>query len=234
MKLANIQHEKNVALRKGDALIVVDMQNDFMPGGALAVENGDSLVPGINSLMEEFNNQNLPVIFTQDWHTENHKSFASAHEGKDPFDAHEEPGIGPVLWPDHCVQGSDGADFHTDLETTYAQTIIRKGYNQERDSYSGFLENDHATETGLDGYLQNRDIRRIFVCGLAMDYCVFFTSADGADKGYDVFCISDLTLHVGSPKDSVSNALETMQEKGVVFVESDNIRFDSKHQSKAA
>ncbi|MBS1272074.1 MAG: Nicotinamidase [Candidatus Marinimicrobia bacterium] len=233
MELTDIQHKKGVTPREGDGLIVVDMQNDFMPGGALAVDNGDTIVPGINNLMKRFNEQNLPVIFTQDWHTENHKSFASAHEGKEPNDPHEEPGIGPVLWPDHCVQGSEGAEFHPDLKTAYAQAIIRKGYNQNRDSYSGFLENDHKTETGLDGYLQSRDISRIFVCGLALDYCVFFTAADGAGKGYEVQYITDLTMPVGSPEDSVSNALETMQEKGVEFVKSDAIIFDKNSKVKA-
>ncbi|MCF7805578.1 MAG: bifunctional nicotinamidase/pyrazinamidase [Candidatus Marinimicrobia bacterium] len=234
MKLKDVQHLDEVQVKNGDALIVVDMQNDFMPGGALAVEDGDSIIPGVNKLMEKFNSKNLPIVFTQDWHTENHRSFASAHEGKEPFDPYEEPGIGPVLWPDHCVQGSEGADFHPNVNTTLPDAIVRKGYNKNRDSYSGFVENDHETETGLDGYLSNRKIKRIFICGLAMDYCAFFTAKDGADKGYEVFYLSDLTLPVGSPEDSVSNALETMKAKGVKFVKSKDVKFKDPHTVKAA
>lgn len=234
MELKDIQHESKVAPRDGDALIVVDMQNDFMPGGALEVRNGDSIVPDVNRMMHRFKEANLPVIFTQDWHTEGHHSFASAHEGKEPYDSYEGDGLGPVLWPDHCVQGSEGAEFHPDLDTTAAETIVRKGYDKTIDSYSGFLENDHETETGLDGYLQNRGVERIFVCGLAMDYCVFFTAADGADKGYEVYFLSDLTLPVGSPEDSVSNALETLTDKGVHFVRSDAVHIEDDHSVKAA
>jgi len=234
MELKDIQHEKEVTLREGDALIVVDMQNDFMPGGALEVENGDSIIPDVNNMMKRFKEANLPVIFTQDWHNEGHHSFASAHEGKEPFDPFDGDAIGPVLWPDHCVQGSEGAEVHPDVDVINAEAIIRKGYTKEIDSYSGFLENDHQTETGLDGYLQSRGIERIFVCGLAMDYCVFFTAADGADKGYDVYFMSDLTLPVGSPEDSVSNSLETMTEKGVNFVRSDAVKSAGDHTVKAA
>ncbi len=128
MELENVQHLDSVTLRDGDALIVVDMQNDFMPGGALPVEEGDTFIDQVNHLMQQFEHQNLPVVFTQDWHTADHKSFASAHSGKGPFEAHEEPGIGPVLWPNHCVQGTEGAAFHPDLDPRYAETIIRKGY----------------------------------------------------------------------------------------------------------
>jgi len=224
VKLNDIQHIESVKLKKGDALLVVDMQYDFLPGGALHVENGNTLIPEINQLMSKFKEAGLPVILTQDWHTPGHHSFASAHEGKKPYETYEAPGIGPVLWPDHCVQGSHGAEFHEDLNVDAAQAIIRKGYRKEIDSYSGFLENDHETETGLDGYLKNRDIKRIFVVGLAFDYCVLYTAADGADKGYEVFQVSDLTLAVGSPENSVKNAVDSMQEKGVQFVKSENIR----------
>ena len=234
MDLQNIDHLNKIAVKNGDALIVVDMQNDFMPGGALAVEDGDTIIPGVNKLIEQFKEHNLPIVFTQDWHTPDHKSFASSHDNKQPYDPYEAPGIGPVLWPDHCIQGTAGAEFHPDVNTGFADAIIRKGYNRNRDSYSGFLENDHETETGLDGYLQSRGIKRIFVCGLAMDYCVLFTAADGADKGYDVQYISDLTLPVGSPEDSVSNALETMRQKGVAFVKSNDVHFTNSRTTKAA
>ncbi|MBD3275085.1 MAG: bifunctional nicotinamidase/pyrazinamidase [Candidatus Marinimicrobia bacterium] len=231
MDLKDVEHLDSASLREGDALIVVDMQYDFLPGGALAVENGDAIIPGINSLIEKFHDAHLPIIQTQDWHTPDHSSFASAHEGKKPYDSYDAPGIGPVLWPDHCVQGEKGAEFHSDLQTTYTEAIIRKGYRSHIDSYSGFLENDHETETGLDGYLKSRGIERIFVCGLAMDYCVYFTAADGSEKGYDVFYLTDLTKPVGSPEDSVSNALKDMKEKGVNFLESDSIHSEEMEES---
>jgi len=234
MELQDIEHADSVGLKDGDALLVVDMQYDFMPGGALPVEDGDTLVPKINKLMRKFTEAGLPIILTQDWHTPGHYSFASAHEGKKPYDPYEAPGIGPVLWPDHCVQGSHGSEFHEDLNVDAAQAIIRKGYRKKIDSYSGFLENDHQTETGLDGYLKNRNIKRIFVVGLAFDYCVFYTAADGADKEYDVYQISDLTLAVGSPEDSVSNAIETMQGKGVRFVKTENVNGGKSGENKAA
>lgn len=224
MELKDIQHLDSVTLQKGDALIVVDMQNDFMPGGALAVEEGDAFIDGVNRLMKVFKEHDLPIVLTQDWHTPDHNSYASQHPGKEPFDPHEEPGIGPVLWPDHCVQGTAGAEFHPDLDTRYAETIVRKGYRSEVDSYSGFLENDHKTETGLDGYLKGRDVKRVFVCGLAADYCTYFTAADGAEKGYEVYYLSDLTNPVGAPPDSVENAVQDMQNKSVRFVTSTNIR----------
>jgi len=234
MELQDIEHVDSVDLKDGDALLVVDMQYDFLPDGALPVEDGDTLVPKINKLMRKFTEAGLPIILTQDWHTPGHHSFASAHEGKKPYDGYEAPGIGPILWPDHCVQGSHGAEFHEDLNVDAAQAIIRKGYRKKIDSYSGFLANDHETETGLDGYLQNRNIKRIFVVGLAFDYCVFYTAADGADKGYEVYQISDLSLAVGSPEDSIFRAIETMQEKGVQFVKAENVKVKKLEESEAA
>lgn len=233
MDLKDIEHVDSASLKEGDALIVVDMQYDFLPGGALAVEDGDAVIPGINSLIEKFHESNLPIIQTQDWHTPDHSSFASAHEGKQPYDTYEAPGIGPVLWPDHCVQGEKGSQFHENLQTTYTEAIIRKGYRSHIDSYSGFLENDHETETGLDGYLKSRGINRIFVCGLAMDYCVYFTAADGAEKGYAVFYLTDLTKPVGSPEHSVSNALEDMTEKVVNFLRSESVHSEEIEESMA-
>lgn len=224
MELKNIQHLDSASLRTGDALIVVDMQNDFMPGGALAVDDGDTFLSDTNTLMQQFKQQGLPVVLTQDWHTPDHLSFASSHDGKEPYDAYDAAGLGPVLWPDHCVQGSEGAEFHPQLDTRGAEAIIRKGYRTPIDSYSGFLENDHHTETGLDGYLKSRNVRRIFVCGLAADYCVYYTAADGAEKGYNVLYLSDLTMPVGSPPDSMERAVEDMRNKGVQFVKSTAIR----------
>lgn len=224
MELKDVRHLDSVELRKGDALIVVDMQNDFMPGGALPVEQGDSFVDRVNELMALFKPHDFPIVFTQDWHPPDHRSFASQHPGKKPFDAHEEPGIGPILWPDHVVQGTGGAEFHPDLDIRFAEAIIRKGYHTTIDSYSGFLNNDHKSETGLDGYLRSRGVKRIYVCGLAADYCAYFTAADGAEKGFEVFFLSDLSNPVGSPPDSVEKAIQDMQNKGVRFVKSRNVK----------
>ena len=165
-----------------DALIVIDTQNDFCPGGALAVPQGDAIVPGVNALMAEFG----AVILTQDWHPAGHSSFASRHSGRAPFETIE-MSYGPqVLWPDHCVQGSPGAEFHADLDTTRADAIIRKGMNPEIDSYSAFFENDHATPTGLDGYLRTRGITDLVMVGLATDFCVKDSALDAARLGYAV------------------------------------------------
>ncbi|MFO7560242.1 MAG: bifunctional nicotinamidase/pyrazinamidase [Desulfobacterales bacterium] len=224
MNLRDVHHLDSVRIQKGDALIVVDMQNDFMPGGALAVEKGDAFLVQVNELMTLFKKFDYPIVFTQDWHPPDHQSFASRHPGKHPFDSYEAPGIGPVLWPDHVVQGTYGAQFHPDLDTRFAETIIRKGYHTKIDSYSGFLENDHVTETGLDGYLRSRKVKRVFICGLAADYCAYFTAADGAEKGYEVFYLSDLTNPVGTPPDSVEKAVQDMQNREVRFVKSRNVR----------
>lgn len=164
------------------ALIVVDVQNDFCPGGALAVTGGDEIVPGINAMMAEAG----AVILTQDWHPPEHSSFASRNENAAPMSV-TDMAYGPqVLWPDHCVQGTAGAAFHVDLDTDRAEMIVRKGYNPSIDSYSGFFENDRTTPTGLHGYLQNRGIDRLTLAGLALDFCVHYTAVDAAALGYQV------------------------------------------------
>jgi len=221
----DIQYDDDITISGEDALIVVDMQYDFMPGGALAVEEGDTFIKDVNSLMDGFSKKRCTVVCTQDWHPENHSSFASAHEGKKPFDPVDAPGIGPVLWPDHCVIGSQGASLHEDLHVDSAHLIIRKGYNPEIDSYSGFLENDHVTETGLDGYLKMREVKRIFVCGLALDFCVFFTSLDGSKKGYDVYLLPDLSRGVGSPPGSIPAAVDIMKKNGVRFTKPSSLEW---------
>ena len=165
-----------------EALIVIDIQNDFCPGGALAVEGGDEIVTGVNALMSEFG----AVILTQDWHPADHSSFASQHAGLDPFGLTEMPYGPQVLWPDHCVQGSNGAAFHPELDTNRADLIIRKGCNPAVDSYSAFFENDHVTPTGLHGYLQTRGVSRLVMAGLATDFCVNFSAVDAAKLGYEV------------------------------------------------
>lgn len=170
------------------ALIVIDVQNDFCPGGALAVPGGDQIVAGINALMAEADT----VVLTQDWHPVGHSSFASSHEGKNPYDMTEMPYGPQVLWPDHCIQGSAGAAFHTDLEAHRAQMIVRKGFRPQIDSYSAFFENDHTTPTGLDGYLRTRGITTLTLVGLATDFCVNFSAVDAAKLGYDVTVRTDL------------------------------------------
>ncbi|MFX1408695.1 MAG: isochorismatase family protein, partial [Promethearchaeota archaeon] len=148
MEIKDLKIERNVNIDKNDALIIVDIQYDFMPGGALPVEEGDQIIEGINKVANKVKKHQAKIVLTQDWHPKNHLSFASNHPGKNPGDEFQTESIGPVLWPDHCVQGSKGAEFHKDLQTTYASAIIRKGYNPEIDSYSGFIENDKRSETG--------------------------------------------------------------------------------------
>lgn len=164
------------------ALLVIDIQNDFCPGGALAVAEGDQIVSGINALMDEHSS----VILTQDWHPAGHSSFASSHEGKGPYELTEMPYGPQVLWPDHCVIGSHGAAFHPDLRTDAAQMIVRKGFRPHIDSYSAFFENDRSTATGLHGYLQERSIRSLVLTGLATDFCVAYSALDAARLGYAV------------------------------------------------
>ena len=227
MEYQDIPYEISATLRGDDALIVVDLQYDFMPGGALPVEDGDVIISGVNTLMQLFHQSGATVVLTQDWHPAGHHSFASSHEGKNPYDLYDAPGLGPVLWPDHCVQGTHGADFHRAVNARLAHATIRKGYHMAIDSYSGFLENDKKTRTGLDGYLKDRNVRRIFVCGLALDYCVFFSAVDALDNGYEVYVVPDLTKAVASPEDSVSRALETLIRAGARFIESGAIQTES-------
>ncbi|WP_170571417.1 bifunctional nicotinamidase/pyrazinamidase [Ruegeria atlantica] len=163
------------------ALLVIDVQNDFCPGGALAVPGGDEIVPAINAMMDDFDS----VILTQDWHPAGHSSFASSHAGKNPFDLTEMPYGPQVLWPDHCVQGTQGAEFHPDLRTD-GDLILRKGFRSSIDSYSAFFENDQTTPTGLQGYLTARGIDKLTLVGLATDFCVYFSAADAARLGFDV------------------------------------------------
>lgn len=170
------------------ALIVIDLQNDFCPGGALAVPEGDQIVSKINALMAEY----PIVILTQDWHPAGHSSFASSHDGKSPYDLIDMPYGPQVLWPDHCIQGSIGAQFHADLTTDRADLIIRKGFNPQIDSYSAFFENDRKTPTGLEGYLRTRGITDLTLVGLATDFCVNFSAVDAARLGFAVTVRQDL------------------------------------------
>ncbi|SEP64036.1 nicotinamidase/pyrazinamidase [Loktanella sp. DSM 29012] len=190
------------------ALIVIDVQNDFCPGGALAVSGGDDVVTGINALMDDFST----VILTQDWHPAGHSSFASSHPGQAPMDLITMPYGPQVLWPDHCVQGTAGAAFHPDLRTD-GDLIIRKGYNPAIDSYSAFFENDQTTPTGLEGYLKSRGITRLTMVGLALDFCVNYSAVDAARLGFDVTVREDLTraIDMNGSRDA---ALTAMQDAG--------------------
>ncbi len=194
------------------ALVVIDVQNDFCPGGALAVAGGDDIVQGINALMNEFD----AVILTQDWHPAGHSSFASSHAGKAPMDLIDMPYGPQVLWPDHCIIGSMGAKFHTELHQDRADLIIRKGYNPAIDSYSAFFENDHKTATGLEGYLRTRGITELTMVGLALDFCVNFSAVDAANLGFDVTVRRDLCRAIDLDG-SLAAALEGMDKAGVTL-----------------
>ncbi|MFV0490858.1 MAG: bifunctional nicotinamidase/pyrazinamidase [Pseudorhodobacter sp.] len=171
-----------------EALIVIDVQGDFCPGGALAVAGGDQIIAPINTLMRSFG----AVVLTQDWHPSDHSSFADNHPGAAPFSTMQMPYGPQVLWPRHCVQGTPGAEFHANLDTNAANMVIRKGFHPAIDSYSAFFENDHKTETGLHGYLRDRGIKRLVLAGLALDFCVAYSALDAARLGYEVLVRTDL------------------------------------------
>lgn len=171
------------------ALIIVDIQNDFLEGGSLAVKDGDSIIPIVNEIQNDYD----LVVATQDWHPENHKSFAAQHPDKNVFDVIDLNGLPQVLWPIHCVQGSFGAEFHKDLTTNKIEAIFRKGMDPEIDSYSGFYDNGKRKNTGLLGYLKDRKVDEVFVCGLAADYCVYFTAKDALEAGFNTTIIEFAT-----------------------------------------
>src|SRR5882757_9038793 len=168
-----------------DVLLVIDVQNDFCPGGALAVADGDAVVPVINRLAERF----AHIALTQDWHHPSHSSFATSHPGSAPFETISMPYGQQTLWPDHCVQGTPGAAFHPQLATERAEIVIRKGFRPEIDSYSAFYENDRRTATGLAGYLRERGFKRIFLAGLATDFCVYYSAVDARREGFEAIVI---------------------------------------------
>jgi nicotinamidase/pyrazinamidase len=200
-------------------LIVVDVQNDFCPGGALAVPKGDEVVPLINRLAARFDN----VVLTQDWHPRGHASFASSHPGKKPFETIELPYGKQVLWPDHCVQGTPGAALHSGLKTEKAQLVVRKGFHRDIDSYSGFLEADRKTTTGLAGYLKERGFKSLFVCGLATDFCVAWTALDARAAGFGVSVIEDACRAIDL-EGSLERAWGEMAAAGVKRIKSDTLR----------
>ena len=203
---------------ENNALILIDIQNDFCPGGALAVDDGDKIIEISNKLQEKFKIN----IITQDWHPPNHKSFASNHLNKIPFSTVETFYGTQVLWPDHCMQGSIGAEFHPKLVTKNADLIIRKGFRPEIDSYSAFFDNDHKTPTGLYGYLQSRGVDTIYLCGLALDFCVYFSAIDGIKLDFKVNVIKDACRAIDL-EGSLNKSLNDMKNKGVDLVYSGDL-----------
>ncbi|MDD1954478.1 MAG: bifunctional nicotinamidase/pyrazinamidase [Pseudomonas qingdaonensis] len=196
------------------ALLVIDVQNDFIPGGALAVPGGDEIVPLVNQLGRQFER----VVLAQDWHPAGHASFASSHPGKNPFEVIE-LSYGPqTLWPDHCIQGSPGAQFHPDLNIAHAQLIVRKGGNRQVDSYSAFTEADQTTPTGLAGNLRERCIDTLFLCGLALDFCVAWTALHARRKGFATYVVLDACRAIDTAG-SCAAAMAQMQAAGVQFIQ---------------
>ncbi len=208
-----------VKIGKNDALLVVDVQNDFIPGGALPVGEGDRIVPTINELQKKFDQ----VIATQDYHPADHGSFAANHSGKNPGEFVQLAGLNQILWPVHCVQGSTGADFHPDLNQSHWKAIFRKGKRKEVDSYSGFFDNARRGDTGLGDYLRTQGVNRVFICALALDYCVKFTALDAQGLGFDTFVISDATRAVNLNSDDGSRALKEMAGHGIRIITSSEL-----------
>ena len=196
-----------------DLLLVVDVQNDFCPGGALAVPGGDQVVPVINRLSGQYDH----IVMTQDWHPPGHQSFASSHAGKQPFEMIQVAYGDQVLWPDHCVQDRPGAAFHGDLHLPGAELLIRKGFRPEIDSYSAFYENDRKTPTGLTGYLRTRGFKRIFATGLATDFCVHFSVVDAVKEGFEVLVVEEACRAIDLDG-SLAAARSAMDTAGAAFV----------------
>jgi nicotinamidase/pyrazinamidase len=201
-----------------DIFIVADVQNDFLPGGALAVPEGDAVIAPINKLAKAFRH----VVLTQDWHPKGHASFASSHPEKKPFELVDLPYGQQVLWPDHCVQGTPGAEIARDLHIPHAELVIRKGHNAQIDSYSGFKEADRKTGTGLAGYLRERGFRRVFVAGLATDFCVAWTALDAKAAGFDTYLIEDASRPIDT-NGSLAKALADLKAAGVHTIKSAQI-----------
>lgn len=202
------------------ALLVVDVQNDFLPGGSLAVNHGDEIIPIVNNLMPNFE----LVVATQDWHPADHGSFASNHEGKKPGEMIDLNGLDQILWPDHCVQDSSGAEFSSRLETDYFSKVVRKGTDVGIDSYSGFFDNGKRKDTGLSHFLKSKGVTEVFVVGLATDYCVKFTAIDAVESGFRTWVIQDATKAVNLNEGDFDKAIHEMEEFGVRIIASDEIK----------
>jgi nicotinamidase/pyrazinamidase len=208
-----------------DALILVDLQYDFLPGGALAVPQGDEAVPLANRLAARFE----LVVASQDWHPPNHRSFASQHPGKRPGDVIDLDGLEQRLWPDHCVQNTHGAELHHDLDQTRIERVFQKGADPSIDSYSAFYDNAHRRATGLGDFLKARGARKVFLMGLATDYCVQFSTLDAIGLGFDVVVIPDGCRGIDANPGDVGKALERMAQRGAVLVDSSRLLADPKH-----
>ncbi len=193
-----------------DALVIVDVQNDFCPGGALAVPGGDAIIPAVNRLAARF----AHVVLTQDWHPPGHLSFAGSHPGKQPFETIEAAYGQQILWPGHCVQGTNGAAFHRDLAVPHAELVLRKGFRPEIDSYSAFRENDRTTPTGLGSYLRERGFERVILCGLATDFCVLFSALDARMAGFEVVVLANACRGIDLDG-SLARAMRAMADAGV-------------------
>lgn len=202
-----------------DVLLVVDVQNDFCKGGNLAVPDGDAVVPVINRLGQRFRH----IVLTQDWHCPGHSSFASEHPGRQPFETIAACYGEQVLWPDHCVQGTPGAAFHAGLDVAHAELIVRKGFRAAIDSYSAFYENDKKTPTGLRGYLEERGFRRIFLVGLALDFCVRYSAEDAVGAGFDAVVIEDACRAIDLDG-SLAETREQFAARGVALIDSSALR----------
>jgi nicotinamidase/pyrazinamidase len=199
---------------ESNALLVVDVQNDFCPGGALGVPDGDAVVAPINRLARKFRH----IVATQDWHPADHISFASNWKGKRPYEIQRINELDQVLWPEHCIQGSAGAAFHPGLHIEAATLILRKGSHRSLDSYSALFENDRKTPTGLDGWLRCLGVTSLWITGLATDYCVLYSALDALDLGYQVTIVEDAVRGVDVPKGSIDRALAELRRRGVRFV----------------
>ncbi|HEX2511521.1 MAG TPA: bifunctional nicotinamidase/pyrazinamidase [Xanthobacteraceae bacterium] len=206
------------AIGDNDVLLAVDVQNDFCPGGKLAVPRGDELVPVINRIARRFRH----VLLTQDWHPPGHHSFASSHPGKNPFETITVAYGAQILWPDHCVQGHPGAQFHADLDIPHAQLVLRKGFRPHIDSYSAFYENDRRTSTGLSGYLRERGLTKIFLTGLALDFCVRYSAEDAHREGFDVCVIEDACRAIDLDG-SLAATRERLAGLGIATISSDAV-----------
>ena len=210
--------QMTISPQPGDALLVIDMQNDFSPGGALAVQDGDKIIPFINALGHQFEH----VLLTQDWHPAQHISFSSTHPNRHSYETIHVPYGPQTLWPEHCIQNTPGAAFHPALDLPQAELILRKGFRRHIDAYSAFLENDHYTSTGLAGYLRERGLLRLFLCGLAYDFCVRYSAIDGAALGFECLVIEDATRPVNLPN-SVAETNAAFSVAGVQRIQSRQI-----------
>lgn len=199
-------------------LLIIDVQNDFMPGGSLAVPNGDKIVPIINAMQHKFD----LVVATQDWHPKDHVSFASNHEGKSEFDEIEIQGEPQTLWPNHCVQGTWGAEFHSDLDTNRCEAIFRKGTDKDIDSYSAFYDNGHLKSTGLTSYLKEMGTSQLFLCGLAADICVYFSTYDAFKEGFACFFVENASKELDSEK--LKEIMSKMTHLGIQIISSESIK----------